>query len=93
MEHQPAVGRQPGERIGGEDRGVAVARGDIPPVAADHLDVGRLQRLGEDDAAAGGEEAGHVLEAGARGDGVLDHLEAGDQAEFLLRARGLENGS
>ena len=88
MEHEPASVREPGERIGGEDRGVAVARGDIPPVAADHLDVGRLQRLGEDDAAAGREEGRHVLQAGAGRDGVLDHLEAGDQAELPLRARG-----
>ena len=88
MEHQPAVGPEPGERIGGEDRGVAIARSDIPPVTADRLDVGRLQRLGEHDAAPGGEEGGHIAEAGAGRDGVLDHLEAGDQAELPLRARG-----
>ena len=60
----------------------------IPPVAADGFDVFGLQRLGEHDAAARSQERRHVLKAGARGNGVLDDLEAGDQAEFSLRAGG-----
>ena len=74
MEHQAAAGGEPGERIGGEDRGVAVAGADIPPAAAPHLDVGRRQGLGEDDAPAGAQEGDHVVAADGGRDGVLDHL-------------------
>ena len=89
----PQSAAEPGERIGGEDRGVAVARADIPPVAADRLDVGRLQRLGEHDAAAGGEEAAMSWRQ-ARGETVCSIT-----SKQVIRLNcpsgraGLENGS
>jgi hypothetical protein len=64
MEHQAAVGGEPGACSGGDERAVIVARANIPPAAAQHLDVGRLQRLGGDEAPTGDEEGGHVVEAG-----------------------------
>src|SRR5712692_4429299 len=69
-----------------KNRHVTISRTDIPPIAADLVDIGRLKRLRDDGTAVVGQEFFNVAQRGERIHGMLDYFHTYNYFELALRS-------